>query len=168
MKRCCQLFIWTPTVEARCRKLVAVREHYNNVTWGCHGGDYEDGCLLGFYTLMMEAVQTSETLVNSYQSTTRCYNPQDSHLHHYNRSLGDSLSKHSKWQLAWQTHDYWPMLFRDGLRYALNGGIMKPRLRYCYEHSRSIKLAASWTPSSEMWAVSQTWQLSTWHLSESY
>jgi hypothetical protein len=30
--------------------------------------------------LMMEAVQTSETLVNSYQSTWR-YNPEDSHLH---------------------------------------------------------------------------------------
>jgi hypothetical protein len=30
-------------------------------------------------TLMMEAVQTSETLVNSYQSTWR-YNPEDIHL----------------------------------------------------------------------------------------
>jgi hypothetical protein len=30
--------------------------------------------------LLMEAVQTSETLVNSYQSTRR-YNPEDSHLH---------------------------------------------------------------------------------------
>jgi hypothetical protein len=29
--------------------------------------------------LMMEAIQTSETLVNSYQST-RCYNAEDSHL----------------------------------------------------------------------------------------
>jgi hypothetical protein len=29
---------------------------------------------------MMEAVQTSETLVHSYQSTRR-YNPEDSHLH---------------------------------------------------------------------------------------
>jgi hypothetical protein len=29
--------------------------------------------------LMMEAVQTCETLVNSYQSTRR-YNPEDSHL----------------------------------------------------------------------------------------
>jgi hypothetical protein len=29
--------------------------------------------------LMMEAVQTSETLVNSHQSTRR-YNPEDSHL----------------------------------------------------------------------------------------
>jgi hypothetical protein len=30
-------------------------------------------------TLMMEAVQTSETSVNSYRSTW-CYNPEDSHL----------------------------------------------------------------------------------------
>jgi hypothetical protein len=30
--------------------------------------------------LMMEAVETSETLVNSYQ-TTRRYNPEDSHVH---------------------------------------------------------------------------------------
>jgi hypothetical protein len=30
--------------------------------------------------LMMEAVQTSETSVNSHQSTRR-YNPEDSHLH---------------------------------------------------------------------------------------
>jgi hypothetical protein len=31
---------------------------------------------------MMEATQTSETLVNSYQCTW-CYNPEDSHLHHF-------------------------------------------------------------------------------------
>jgi hypothetical protein len=30
--------------------------------------------------MMMEAVQTSETPVNSYQSI-QCYNPEDSHLH---------------------------------------------------------------------------------------
>jgi hypothetical protein len=36
-------------------------------------------CLL--ITLMMEAVQASEMLVNSYQFTWR-YNPEDSHLHH--------------------------------------------------------------------------------------
>jgi hypothetical protein len=34
--------------------------------------------------LMMEAVQTSETLVNSYQST-QLYNPEDSHLHSHRR-----------------------------------------------------------------------------------
>jgi hypothetical protein len=33
-------------------------------------------------TLIMEAIQTSETLVNSYQSTWR-YNPEDSHLRTY-------------------------------------------------------------------------------------
>jgi hypothetical protein len=32
-----------------------------------------------FVALMMEAVQTSETLVNSYQSTRR-YNAEDSHV----------------------------------------------------------------------------------------
>jgi hypothetical protein len=35
-------------------------------------------------TLMMEAARTSETLLNFYQ-TTRCYNPEDSHLHTYRR-----------------------------------------------------------------------------------
>jgi hypothetical protein len=34
--------------------------------------------------LMMEAVQTSETLINSYQSTRR-YNPDDSHLQSHRR-----------------------------------------------------------------------------------
>jgi hypothetical protein len=32
----------------------------------------------------MEAARTSETLVNLYQ-TTRCYNPEDSHLHTHRR-----------------------------------------------------------------------------------
>jgi hypothetical protein len=36
-------------------------------------------CSLGD-ALMMEAARTSETLVQLYQ-TTRCYNPEDSHLH---------------------------------------------------------------------------------------
>jgi hypothetical protein len=34
--------------------------------------------------LMMETARTSETLVNFYQ-TTRCYNPEDSHLRTYRR-----------------------------------------------------------------------------------
>jgi hypothetical protein len=34
--------------------------------------------------LMMEAVQTSEALVNLYQSTRRC-NPEDGHLHTHRR-----------------------------------------------------------------------------------
>jgi hypothetical protein len=43
-------------------------------------------------TLMMEAVQTSETLVNSYQSTW-CYNPEDSHLHsHRHENLKSHLT----------------------------------------------------------------------------
>jgi hypothetical protein len=33
---------------------------------------------------MMEAARTSETLVKLYQ-TTRCYNPEDSHLHTHRR-----------------------------------------------------------------------------------
>jgi hypothetical protein len=35
--------------------------------------------------LMMEAVQTSETLVTSHQSTRR-YNPEDSNLHSHRRA----------------------------------------------------------------------------------
>jgi hypothetical protein len=57
-----------------------------NAYWRCH----EHGCLLGCsavysgrsyqrIALMMEAASTSETFVNFYQ-TTRCYNPEDSHL----------------------------------------------------------------------------------------
>jgi hypothetical protein len=47
--------------------------------------------------LMMEAVQASETLVNSYQSTRR-YNPEDSHLRTLNEvdvlSLGVNTKFH--------------------------------------------------------------------------
>jgi hypothetical protein len=42
--------------------------------------------------LMMEAVQTSETLVNSYQSSQR-YNPEDSHLHTHRRENLKSYEK---------------------------------------------------------------------------
>jgi hypothetical protein len=43
-----------------------------------------------FFALMMEAVQTSETSVNSYQSTRRC-NPEDSHLY-LDRCLTEACS----------------------------------------------------------------------------
>jgi hypothetical protein len=53
---------------------------------GSHSGKYEDVCLLDccavvvwLIALMMEAVSTSETSVNFYQ-TTRRNNPEDSHL----------------------------------------------------------------------------------------
>jgi hypothetical protein len=36
--------------------------------------------IVAMIALMMEAVQTSETLVNTHQSTRR-YNPEDGHLH---------------------------------------------------------------------------------------
>jgi hypothetical protein len=60
---------------------------YNKRICGSHGGEYEDGCLLGcsamwsgrLHALMMEVARTSETLVNFYQ-TTRRYNPEDNHL----------------------------------------------------------------------------------------
>jgi hypothetical protein len=54
--------------------------------WGSEGDEYEDGCLLGCSALyvmsiapIMEAVSTSETLVNSYNSTRR-YNSEDCYL----------------------------------------------------------------------------------------
>jgi hypothetical protein len=43
-------------------------------------------------TLMMEVVQTSETLADSYQSTQH-YNPEDSHLHSHRR---DNLKSYSE------------------------------------------------------------------------
>jgi hypothetical protein len=53
---------------------------------GSHSGEYEDGCLVGcscarssLIILMMEALRTSETLVNLNQCTRR-YNPEDSRL----------------------------------------------------------------------------------------
>jgi hypothetical protein len=42
--------------------------------------------MVGLFALMMEAVQTSETSVNSHQSTRR-YNPEDSHLHSHRRGI---------------------------------------------------------------------------------
>jgi hypothetical protein len=39
--------------------------------------------------MIMEAVSTSETLVNFYQ-TKRRYNPEDSHLHIYDLILADA------------------------------------------------------------------------------
>jgi hypothetical protein len=49
-----------------------------------HGGEYEDGCLMGccgrlHIALVLEAARTSETSVNFYQ-TTRRNKPEDSHL----------------------------------------------------------------------------------------
>jgi hypothetical protein len=41
--------------------------------------------------LMMEAARTSETLVQLYQ-TTRCYNPEDSHIHTHRRENLKSYS----------------------------------------------------------------------------
>jgi hypothetical protein len=76
----------------------------NNKIWGSHGGEYEDGCLLGcsaiLITLMMEAARSSEMLVNFYQ-TTRHYNPEDSHLclwiDNYKPYLSGTSLKKIKW-----------------------------------------------------------------------
>jgi hypothetical protein len=47
----------------------------------------------GVIALKMEAVQTSEAVVNSHQSTRR-YNPEDSHLHSHRReNLKKSIKK---------------------------------------------------------------------------
>jgi hypothetical protein len=63
---------------------------------------HEDGWLLGCCTmriaLMMEAANTSETLVNFYQ-TTRRNNPQDSHLH--TRLHGTSYLTKKDMSYAW-------------------------------------------------------------------
>jgi hypothetical protein len=49
----------------------------------------------------MEAVQTTETLVNSYQSTRR-YNPEDSHLHsHRHENLKSYLATMEIRALKW-------------------------------------------------------------------
>jgi hypothetical protein len=40
----------------------------------------EASIIRAIITLMMEAASTSETSINFYQ-TTRCYSPEDSHLH---------------------------------------------------------------------------------------
>jgi hypothetical protein len=46
----------------------------------------------------MEAARTSETLVQLYQ-TTRCYNPEDSHLHtHRRENLKSYLIQYIKMQ----------------------------------------------------------------------
>jgi hypothetical protein len=55
----------------------AARSPSSMYDWGSRSGDYED---LSFIALMMQAVQTCETLVNPRQSTRR-YNPEDSHIH---------------------------------------------------------------------------------------
>jgi hypothetical protein len=47
-------------------------------------------CSLAMIALLMEAVSTSETLVNFYR-TTRRYNPEDSHLHPIKSSFPKSL-----------------------------------------------------------------------------
>jgi hypothetical protein len=65
-----------------------------------HVGWYEftnisEVCPATIIALMMEAVQTSETLVNSYKST-QCYNSEDSHLHsHHRENLKSYLVSYS-------------------------------------------------------------------------
>jgi hypothetical protein len=41
------------TVILTCNKLISIRRHGKNVSeiWGSHGGEYEDGCLLGCWAV---------------------------------------------------------------------------------------------------------------------
>jgi hypothetical protein len=56
--------------------------------------------------MMMEALSTSKTLVNFYQ-TTRCNNPENSHLHTRRR---ENLKSHS---FDWLFFDWYLVLFND-------------------------------------------------------
>jgi hypothetical protein len=63
---------------------VDVTGHLNTLNKELQGKDKLITEIVGFevlIALMMEAARTSETLVNVYQ-TTRCYNPEYSHLHY--------------------------------------------------------------------------------------
>jgi hypothetical protein len=60
----------------------------------------EDGCLLGYSALMMEAARTCETLVNFYQ-TIRRYNPEDSNLRTHRR---ENLKSYTKIRRGFRTY----------------------------------------------------------------
>jgi hypothetical protein len=98
---------WQQTLQNYRKGLLILRNlnKHLRMIWGSHGGEYEDGCLLGcsavwtgiklpvfqrfllppssgrwyLIALMMEAVRTSETSVNSCQSA-RCCSPEDSRI----------------------------------------------------------------------------------------
>jgi hypothetical protein len=55
-----------------------------------HQGDHRSEYVI--IAVMIEATSTSETKVNFYQ-TTRCYNPEDSHLHTHRRENIKSYMK---------------------------------------------------------------------------
>jgi hypothetical protein len=90
-------------------------------------------------TLMMEAVRTSETSVNSYQSTRR-YNPEDGHLHsHRCENLKSYLNRY---------HDYVSCILFLQLH--------KERLRWDYTITAIFGMIAIRTSLSAFSLVSNT------------
>jgi hypothetical protein len=71
---------------------------------------------------MMEAARTSETLVNFYQ-TTRCYNPEDSHLRTQRRENLKSYCFFAYLRTLSSTALVRPIIERDGRMLVNNEGV---------------------------------------------
>jgi hypothetical protein len=98
--------------------------------------------------LMMEAIRTSETLVNCYQTTLR-YNPEDSHLHTRHRENFKSYPSLALNLSNYQTrvkflNSFWPYWFFNStfiLNYYLHDCTKTITLNECTGQSISILLS---------------------------